>query len=378
MPQEHVIKGRQFEGEVSSKTDNTVSLSYYKEASVTNRYTAEHDGKFQLLLDFTTTEKFVDNVFDYNKCRLVFKADGEELFQHEYTREGTKPFHYAFDRDWTAGQHELVLEVHPLTPDQKQVRSLALRLDSVTVRGPLDPQSYVKPKGYARFFPRDAPDSAAERREYAREILARFVTKAYRRPVEPGTVDRLVALAESTYGDGGKTFEAGVRQAMIAVLTSPRFLFREEGVDRDRAEARLARYSKVDEYALASRLSYFLWSSMPDDELLSLAERHELRAHLDEQFKRMLADRKSEAFIRNFVGQWLQVRDMDTVQIDARQVLARENFNPEYEQQRKRLFELRAKEEKTPLTDEEKKERDTLRTEVFGRSKRGPTVELNW
>ena len=62
-----------------------------------------------MLLDFTANERFVDNQFDYNKCRLVFKADGQELHRKEYTREGAKAFHYEFDQDWKAGAHELVV-----------------------------------------------------------------------------------------------------------------------------------------------------------------------------------------------------------------------------------------------------------------------------
>ena len=94
-----------------------------------------------------------------------------KLFEHEYTREGTKAFHYEFDRTWPTGAHELVLEIHPLTPEAKQVRSLALRLDSETVRGPLEQKYWVKPKDYARFFPRDVPEDSGQRREYARELL---------------------------------------------------------------------------------------------------------------------------------------------------------------------------------------------------------------
>src|SRR5205823_3774381 len=135
-----------------------------------------------------------------------------------------------------------------------------------------------------------------------------FIQRADRRPVGPRTVDRLVDLAEATYTQPAKTFEAGIGQAMIAVLASPRFLFREEGIEpRTVLDPRApATHPLVDEYALASRLSYFLWSSMPDDELFRLAGKHELRIHLAQQVNRMLSDAKSEALVRNFVGQWLQ------------------------------------------------------------------------
>ena len=119
------------------------------------------------------------------------------------------------------------------------------------------------------------PADAQGRRAFAREILSKFAAKAYRRPVDDKTINRLVALAESVYSH--KTFETGVSQAMIAVLASPRFLFREEGTlpptpGQDNP--------LIDEYSLASRLSYFLWSTMPDDELMKLAGKGELRKNL--------------------------------------------------------------------------------------------------
>ena len=117
---------------------SALTLSYYDRASASNTFKARHAGRYQLLLDFAANERYVDNQFDYNKCRLVFKVDGQELHSREYAREGSKAFHYEFDQHWQAGDHELILEVFPLTPDQRQVRSLTLRIDSVTVRGPLD------------------------------------------------------------------------------------------------------------------------------------------------------------------------------------------------------------------------------------------------
>src|SRR5262249_42185260 len=145
--------------------------------------------------------------------------------------------------------------------------------------------------------------------------------KAYRRPVDAETLNRLVAVAESTYKQKGKTFEAGIAHALMAVLASPRFLFREERAEPAHGQS----HPFLDEYTLPSRLSYFFWPSMPDDELFRLTRDKKLRANLQAQMKRMLADPKAEAFARNFVGQWLQTRDVETVQIDSRQVLIREN-----------------------------------------------------
>ncbi|HTD66893.1 MAG TPA: DUF1592 domain-containing protein, partial [Candidatus Limnocylindria bacterium] len=397
VPAENVIAGRSFSGEIgtASRTNrnpmatNALVLSYYERASVTNGLKIEHAGRYQLLLDLTANERFVDNQFDYNKCRLVFKADGKELHSKEYTREGSKAFHYEFDQEWKAGEHNLEIEVHPLTPEQKQVRSLTMRLDSVTVRGPMEQKYWVRPKSYEKFFPKDTPRSAAARRNYAREILSSFVEKAYRRPVDAQTVDRLVALAESNYSPDRKTFESGISQAMIAVLASPRFLFREESAEQDNGST----HPLVDEHALASRLSYFLWSSMPDEELFRLASEKKLRANLDAQKKRMLADARSAAFVRNFVGQWLQTRDIETVMIDARQVLNREvaeaptvtttpAVDPDREKRMARFRELRAKEETNDLamTAAEKKELQEVHDGLFGpgtpRVQAAPTNQL--
>ncbi len=226
---------------------------------------------------------------DYNKCRFVFLADGEELLRREFVRQDDKPFHFEFDREWKAGPHELTIEVQPLTPDEKQVRSLSFRIQSVTLRGPMDERYWVRPRDYERFFPGNVPEDADGRRLYARRLLGAFAERAFRHPVDDATRDRLAALAEAVSSQPGQTFEAGVAQAMAAVLTSPRFLFREEAAE----PGSTGRYPLVDEYALASRLSYFLWSSMPDAELLRLAGEHKLRANLKAQVDRMLADPRS-------------------------------------------------------------------------------------
>jgi hypothetical protein len=200
------------------------------------------------------------------------------------------------------------------------------------------------------------------------------VRKAYRRPVDSKTVDRLVTLAESTYTRSGKTFEAGIAQAMVAVLASPRFLFREEATEPSLAGQT---YPFVDEYSLASRLSYFLWSSMPDDELQRLAGAKQLRANLTTQFERMLSDPRSDALTKNFVGQWLQSRDIESVSIDARQVLAREAApDPDQERRRQRFRELRDKPEES-LTADEKDELEKIRKTFFRRNGVPLCAELN-
>jgi hypothetical protein len=378
---ERIINGNQFrrgpgaapaEDPPRNRKEGALSLSYYERTSATNSFNAEHGGQYHIALDLTANERFVEGSFDYNKCLLVFRVDGEELLRHQYSREGGRGFHYEIERDWQPGKHELVFELEPLTPDEKQVRSLTLRINSVSVRGPSDKKYWARPKNHERYFPKEDPGKPAERRAYAGELLRGFASKAFRRPVDDETVSRLVKLAEGVYSQSGKTFEAGVAHAMVAILASPRFLFREESVEpKPRGQA----YAAIDEYSLASRLSYFLWSSMPDAELLQLAGAKELRKNLPAQIQRMLADSRSKALIRNFTGQWLQARDVENVVIDARAVLAREErVDPERDKLRARFRELRNKSPEE-LTPAEKEEFAKLRTEFFRRFG-NPRVEL--
>jgi mono/diheme cytochrome c family protein len=367
-----VIPGQTFKRESSDKGDaGPISLSYYEPSTATSTVIVENGGRYRLILDLKATEKYVDGQNDYNRCRLLFFADGEELVRREFLRQDNKPFRFEFDRDWKAGTHTLMVQVQPLTPDQKRVRSLSIGIQSVTLRGPMDERYWVRPPDYARYFPGEIPEDAAGRRIYTREILGRFAERAFRRPVDDVTKDRLAAMAEAVSARG-QTFEAGVAQAMAAVLTSPRFLFREEGVEPGSTD----RYPMVDEFALASRLSYLLWSSMPDALLYRLASEHNLRAQLRTQVDRMLADSRSAEFIRNFVGQWLQARDIDSVIINASAVMSRDQVpDPEAEKRRDRFRALNRKPPEE-LSEAEKKELQQARAAFFGSFRRFREFEL--
>jgi hypothetical protein len=263
--------------------------------------------------------------FEYEpaRCTVVFKVDGQERFRREFIWETIEVIPFPIDVKWEPGEHRFTLEVHPQANESKQKpRALDVRFTRVVIQGPLDRARWVHPTNYERFFPRDEPPSAdPERQQYAREILTRFTTKAYRRPVDPATLDRLMTITNIVWKQPNKTFEQGVAQAMVAVLASPGFLFRNE--EPDPAETGKA-HALVDEYALASRLSYFLWSSMPDDELFAAAEKGELRKNLASQVERMLKDPRSAALVENFAGQWLQLRDVDQIPVNVNVALKRE------------------------------------------------------
>ena len=146
------------------------------------------------------------------------------------------------------------------------------------------------------------------------KILSTLAHRAYRRPVTKGEVASLtkfVAMAKAE----GQSIEQGIQLAIQAILVSPHFLFR---IERDLDPNDPSKVHKISDLELASRLSYFLWTSMPDDELLSIAETGKLRQPgvLETQVKRMLADERSSALADNFAGQWLETRNLDSLNPD--------------------------------------------------------------
>lgn len=375
-PAEHAFTGTDFsrEGTTPSLTTPGPVLSFYSPARVVARFDPGNDGRFRVVLDFNTTERYVDGQNDYNRARFTLRAGSRILFDREFNREGNRQFKVEFESDLAATDLGLSLEVNPLTPGQKQVRALGFRLNSLMLRGPLSPAHHVRPASYNRFFPTEPPADPGEQTRYTRSILESFSSRAFRRPVNSNTVDRLLQLAESTYRQPGKTIEAGIAQAMVAVLASPRFLFREEGTEEP-GEA--GRHRQVDEFALASRLSYFLWSSMPDETLRQLATHGQLRRNLHAQVSRMLADPRAEALTQNFTGQWLQARDVESIDIQSRAVLVREDPpDPELDRLRTRSRELRERDYEK-LSPTEKKELDEIRSALSKRSSQPVRADLS-
>ncbi|MDV6034074.1 MAG: DUF1592 domain-containing protein [Phycisphaera sp. RhM] len=199
-----------------------------------------------------------------------------------------------------------------------------LVLQWLEVEGPLidswPPPSYRLLVGD---LPQQPLSSGTERREVvsqepltdAERILRDFARRAFRRPPTETEIELLLGRVQNKL-EQGATFERALRVGLKAVLVSPHFLFLHEQV-RPVASGETThdskRFGQLDEFSLASRLSYFLWSSMPDEELLQLAEQAEL-SHpgvLREQVERMLNDDKGKAFTENFAGQWLRLREID-------------------------------------------------------------------
>jgi mono/diheme cytochrome c family protein len=182
-------------------------------------------------------------------------------------------------------------------------------------------QKHEYPSHLRRLFPYGPPPPAeASRHEHLRRTLRKLAARGFRRPPDDATLERLMEIATTARDAPGGSFEKGIAAALTAILASPQFLFR---IEDDVATTAPGSGSAVliDEFSLASRLSYFLWSTMPDDELFKLAERGHLRKELSHQVDRMLDERRSDAFVQNFVGQWLRTRDVEGVPIDIIKVL---------------------------------------------------------
>ena len=180
-------------------------------------------------------------------------------------------------------------------------------VDSIEIEGPLSVDGPGDTPSRRRIFS-CLPANLDEEPACAQQILSSLARRAYRRPVSESDIQELVEFYNQGRLDGG--FEVGIQFALERVLVSPDFLFR---IEQDPADAQPGATYAISDIELASRMSFFLWSSPPDDELLILAERGVLRepGMLEQQVQRMMADPRADAFIKNFVGQWLYLRNLE-------------------------------------------------------------------
>jgi hypothetical protein len=200
------------------------------------------------------------------------------------------------------------------TPDNR----MGVALRSVEIAGPYNPTGPGDSPGRRGIFvcsPAAAeasaggggPNSASDERGCANTILSTLARRAYRRPVADADVQPLLAIYAEGRARG--SFDAGIERAMSRLLVSPEFLFR---VEREPANVPPDTPYRISDLELASRLSFFLWSSIPDEELLDLAANGTLKEDpvLAQQVSRMIADPRAEAFVKNFAGQWLYLRNL--------------------------------------------------------------------
>jgi hypothetical protein len=190
------------------------------------------------------------------------------------------------------------------------------------------------------------PANASDEDPCARKILTTLARRAFRRPLaDDSEVEALMTFYQK--GRKDSDFEVGIQQALARILVAPRFIFRMED---EPANVKSGAAYRVNDFALASRLSFFLWSSMPDDELLQLANDGKLKdpAVLELQVRRMLKDPKSDALVKNYAGQWLYLRDLAGLQPDTKEFDA--NLRQAMIKETEMLFDSVVREDRSLLT----------------------------
>jgi len=251
---------------------------------------------------------------------LTMRMDNKELKQFQVTTNELEPEFYSVRIKVAPGKTMLTARVQR---ERAGDRSSATQkgtvfVESVQLEGPIDSGTNQITESRKLLF-----TCGPEHKHNARcatKILQKFATRAYRRPVTDEELKRLTALVNLGQRDG-QSVEASLKLGLQAVLVSPHFLFRGElQPEPDNPKS----VHPINEYALASRLSYFLWSSTPDDELFKQSRNGTLKKNIESQVRRMLKDPKSQAFVENFAGQWLQIRNLKLMAPD---VTAFPNFD---------------------------------------------------
>ena len=242
-------------------------------------------------------------------AHMALKIDGKEIQRVDVIGQEERPITLKRRVKLAKGEH-LVAAGYMNNFNSDGDRNLFVHW--VEIQGPLGSEAPPMPEPHRRVIP--AAPETGEERERARDLLRDFAGRAWRRPASAAEAERLGKLVDLVMGDG-ENFATGMQVALQAVLTSPNFLYRWELDDRVAAKPGVR---ELGGYELASRLSYFIWSSMPDERLFARAADGSLVKPdvLKSEALRLLKDPKSSAFIRNFSSQWLQTRNLDTIKPD--------------------------------------------------------------
>ncbi|MBI2808547.1 MAG: DUF1592 domain-containing protein [Planctomycetes bacterium] len=234
------------------------------------------------------------------KLALLVNGKQEKVFDVANSSGGKFGRSYDVQVHLKPGSHRIeAMFLNPYADPERKAKR-ALNVEAIQLEGPLD----TRPPSHYKLL---AHMPGASKEEAAREILTRFASRAYRRPAAKAEVDRLLKFVDLAQKNK-ESWEAGIQLAMQAVLCSSKFLFRVELDSRPDSKDP----HPIDDYQLASRLSYFLWSTMPDDELFALAARKQLHQNLKPQVIRMLKDPRAAALTENFAAQWLHLRLLRT------------------------------------------------------------------
>ena len=303
--------GAELEGSAPADVIDGGGKKLTREGDIFVRFTVAQPGEYAL------RAMAYGDQFGPEPPRMKLSLNQEELRTFDVPAQSDKPQLYEVKVRLAAGTNRFSAAylnnfVDSTNKDPKKRGDRNLNIEFLEIAGPLDVAPPPPPETHRRIFFREG--APTNKTEYARAILQRFATQAFRRPAKAEEIDRLAKFVQMAQKQGD-TFERGIQLALQAVLVSPGFLFRGElQPEPDNPKA----VHPINEYALASRLSYFLWSTMPDAELFALAEKGKLRRNLDAQVRRMLKDKKSRALVENFGGQWLQLRNLRIASPDAK------------------------------------------------------------
>lgn len=282
-------------------------------------------GEAAIEMDFTHTGEYIFRVrasadqAGPELAKMAFRMDGKDVKTVEVKGKNAGDFaNYEEKGRITKGKHRLAAAFlndyyKPDDPDPTQ-RDRNLHIEYLEVVGPIGVRPEELPESHKRIIFVE-PKGGKSGEECAEQILKRLASRAYRRPAKDEEAKRLVQLFKLAK-ENGESFESAIRIGVQAILVSPHFLFR---IEQEPGPSDANGVRTLSEYELATRLSYFLWSSMPDNDLLLLAHQGKLRENLDVQVRRMIKDPKSRALVENFAGQWLQLRSLSNVSPDPKQ-----------------------------------------------------------
>jgi hypothetical protein len=283
--------------------------------------------------------------------KIVIKVDDREVKTFDVPATESKPGNYEVTLKLKEGPHKIAVAFVNDFYDDKAKKDRNAIIAGLSITGPLNIGPPTIPASHKLVMIAEPKENATlvEQEIVARKILENFARRAYRRPVKSTEVERLVKLYAAARKQGDD-HEQGVKFALQAVLVSPHFLFR---VELDKEPNNPNAVHPVNDFEFASRLSYFLWATMPDDELFALAAKGTLRqpAVLDAQVRRMLKDARAQTLVENFAGQWLQLRNLASLTPDKEQF---RTYNPQLRaamiRETELFFESILREDKSILT----------------------------
>ena len=314
MPKPLTIDAGSFQDRGGSQTARFMEAN--QKQVVTAKRSIEAGGEYQLEVSFSLQNE--GGRPKNQTAKWQFLVDGKKLKEYDINSDKSLRSRFVEKLQLPKGEHRFEFAIEPGNKGEGRgtagIRVDRFRLSRIGSDGAWE----LYPDSYKRIFVNGlAPKEKEKQKAYMGRIVQSFATKLFRRPPRKELVSQITALANARSNEEGAKFVDGVRLAVTVILTSPSFLYRSE------VQAEPDNPGKVvalDEYALASRLSYFLWSSSPDQELLALAAKGKLRHNLRAQVDRMLQDGKANRMVQNFVGQWLQARDMPGKNIDVRRI----------------------------------------------------------